>query len=56
MHSSIDRAFNKLFKSDIADFANEFENKFIKKYFLLLKEQSNCEIAENICENCEKRL
>ena len=31
VHSNIDRAFNELFKNYVADFANEFENKFIKK-------------------------
>ena len=31
VHLNIDRAFNELFKNYIINFANEFENKFIKK-------------------------
>ena len=38
VHSNIDRAFNKLFKSYVADFANGFKNKLIKKKtFLIIK-------------------
>ena len=39
MHSNIDRAFNELFKNYIANFANEFENRFIKKetFFVIEK-------------------
>ena len=38
VHLNIDRVFNELFKNYVADFANEFENKFIKKKtFLIIK-------------------
>ena len=40
VHSSIDRAFNKFFKSYVADFANESENKFIKKKTFLIIERT----------------
>ena len=57
VHLNIDRAFNEFFKNYVADFANEFKNKLIKKeHFWLLKEQSDCEITKNICENCKKKL
>ena len=36
VHSSIDYAFNELFKNYVANFANEFENKFIKEKTLLI--------------------
>ena len=36
VHSNIDRAFNKLLKNYIANFANESENKLIKKKTLLI--------------------
>ena len=42
IYLNIDRAFNELSKNYVADFANEFESKFIKKkYFLLLKKQND---------------
>ena len=57
VHSNIDRAFNEFFKDYIADFANESENKLIKKkHFWLLKEQNDCEVAESTCENYKKKL
>ena len=57
VHSNIDRIFNELFKNYVADFANAFENRFIKKrHFLLLKERSDCEIIKSTCENCKKKL
>ena len=31
VHLNIDRALNELFKNYVADFANESENKLIKK-------------------------
>ena len=37
MHSNIDRALNELFKNYITNFANELENRFIKKIFLIIK-------------------
>ena len=38
VHLNIDRAFNELFKNYVANFANEFKNKFIKKKtFLIIK-------------------
>ena len=38
MHLNIDRAFNEFFKNYVINFANEFENKFIKeKTFLIIK-------------------
>ena len=57
VHLNIDRALNELFKNYVTNFANESENKFIKKrHFWLLKEQSDCEIAKNTCETYEKKL
>ena len=57
MHSNIDCEFDKLFKNYVADFINEFENRFIKKkHSLLFKKQSDCEITENICKNHKKKL
>ena len=38
VHLSIDRKFNEFFKNYVADFANEFKNRLIKKHSLLLKE------------------
>ena len=40
VHSSTDRAFNELFKDYVADFANEFENKLIKKKAFLIIERT----------------
>ena len=38
VHLNINRAFNKLFKNYVIKFANESENKFIKKKtFLIIK-------------------
>ena len=38
VHSNIDRALNELFKNYVANFANKFENKFIKeKTFLIIE-------------------
>ena len=38
VHLNINRTFNELFKSYVADFANESKNKFIKKkIFLIIK-------------------
>ena len=38
VHLNIDCALNELFKNYITDFANESENKFIKKKtFLIIK-------------------
>ena len=38
VHLNIDRALNELFKNYVANFANESENKFIKKKtFLIIK-------------------
>ena len=31
VHLNIDRALNEFFKNYVTNFANEFENKFIKK-------------------------
>ena len=57
VHLNIDRVLNELFKIYVANFANEFKNKFIKKkHFWLLKEQNDCEVTKSICENCEKKL
>ena len=40
VHSNIDRAFNKLFKNYVADFANEFENRLIKRETLFIIERA----------------
>ena len=40
VHSSIDRAFNELFKNYVADFANESESRFIKKKIFLVIERT----------------
>ena len=40
MHLNINRAFNKFFKNYIANFANESENKFIKKKTFLIIEKT----------------
>ena len=40
VHLNIDRAFNEFFKNYVADFANEFENKFIKKKTFLIIEKA----------------
>ena len=40
VHLSIERAFNEFFKNYVADFANEFENKFIKKKTFLIIERT----------------
>ena len=40
VHLNIDRVFNELFKSYVANFANEFENKFIKKKTFLIIEKA----------------
>ena len=40
VHLSIDRAFNKLFKNYVANFANEFESRFIKKKTSLIIERA----------------
>ena len=40
VHSSIDRAFNELFKNYVADFANELENRLIKKKTFLITERA----------------
>ena len=40
VHLNIDRAFNELFKNYVADFANEFENRFIKKKTFLIIERT----------------
>ena len=38
VHLNIDRALNELFKNYVADFANEFKDRFIKeKTFLIIK-------------------
>ena len=57
VHLNIDYVFNEFFKNYVADFANEFKNKLIKKkYFWLLKKQNDCEVAESTCKNYEKKL
>ena len=40
VYSNINRALNKLFKNYVADFANESENKFIKKKTFLIIERA----------------
>ena len=40
VHSNIDRAFNEFFKNYVADFANESENRFIKKKTFLIIEKT----------------
>ena len=40
VHSNIDCAFNELFKNYVANFANESENKFIKKKTFLIIEKA----------------
>ena len=40
VHSNTDRAFNEFFKNYVADFANEFENKFIKRKTFLITERA----------------
>ena len=40
VHLNIDRAFNELLKSYVADFANEFESKLIKKKTFLIIERT----------------
>ena len=40
VHLNIERAFNELFKNYVANFANEFENKFIKKETFLIIERT----------------
>ena len=40
VHLNIDRAFNELFKNYVANFANEFESKFIKRKTLLIIERA----------------
>ena len=40
VHLNIDHAFNKFFKNYIVNFANEFENKFIKKKTFLIIERA----------------
>ena len=40
VHLNIDRAFNELFKNYVANFANEFENKLIKKKIFLIIERA----------------
>ena len=40
VHLNIDRAFNELFKNYVTDFANEFENKFIKRKTSLITERT----------------
>ena len=40
VHLNIDRAFNKLLKDYVADFANEFEIRFIKKKTFLIIERT----------------
>ena len=40
VHLSIDYAFNEFFKNYVADFANEFESKFIKKKTFLIIERT----------------
>ena len=38
VHLSIDRALNELFQNYVANFANEFKNRFIKeKIFFIIK-------------------
>ena len=39
VHLNIDRAFNKLFKNYVADFANEFKNRFIKREIFFVIER-----------------
>ena len=40
VYLNIDRALNKLFKNYIANFANEFENKFMKRKTFLIFEKT----------------
>ena len=40
MYLNIDHALNELFKNYIANFANESENKFIKKKISLITERA----------------
>ena len=40
MHLNIDRAFNEFFKNYVTNFANEFENIFIKKKTFLIIEKA----------------
>ena len=40
VHLNIKRAFNELFKNYVADFANEFKNRFIKKKTFLITERT----------------
>ena len=40
VHLNIDRAFNKLFKNYVINFANEFKNKLIKKKTFLIIEKA----------------
>ena len=39
VHLNIDRAFNKFFKNYVVNFANEFEDRFIKKKTFLIIER-----------------
>ena len=40
VHLNIDRAFNELFKNYVTNFANESENKLIKKEIFLIIERA----------------
>ena len=40
VHLNIDRAFNEFFKDYVADFANEFKSKLIKKKTFLIIERA----------------
>ena len=57
VHLNIDCAFNEFLKNYVADFANEFKNKFIKKKtFLIIEKQNDCEVTKSTCENYKKKL
>ena len=60
VHLNIDRALNELFKNYVADFANESENRLIKKETFLIIERakwlrSSKEYSRNLWKKVTKR-